>query len=171
MCHYRDKIEGCVKDILWDQTMAKQRVFSVSEAVYNQNFPMIILFCPKETVMTPGAPQRPFRQLSLDIVGIIKGHKDLMAQSHLLAKQIEEAIALDTEMFPSFVQQVDLTTSQVEMDPTALQGSALAASQAEDPSACLQGYVKITYTINYRAGHTSFSVGTQPPAGPPADAR
>lgn len=164
MCHYRDKIESCVKDILWDQTIARQRVFTVSEAVYNQNYPMIILFSPKETVEKPPLPMRPFRRLSLDIVGIIKGHKDLMTQSHLFAKQIEEAIAQETEVFPTYVQQVDLAFSEVEVQGEtmgACNTDRLGMGASGNPySPALQGYIKLGYTIEYRAGTTTFNIGS-----------
>lgn len=174
MCHYRDKIEACVKDILWDQTMAKRRVFTVSEAVYNQNFPMIILFSPKETVVNPPLPMRPYRRLTLDIVGIVKGQKDLSMKSHLFARQIEEAIAMDKEVFPSFVQQVDLTMSEIEIQSGTHQPrSAAPSDDATDdfgqPVAtagfgqeALMSYVKICYAIHYRAGTTTFTVNTTP---------
>lgn len=166
MCHYRDKIESCVKDILWDQTIARQRVFTVSEAVYNQNYPMIILFSSKETVEKPPLPMRPFRRLSLDIVGIIKGHKDLMTQSHLFAKQIEEAIAQEIEMFPTYVQQVDLAFSEVEVQGESFADCntgkiGLGAGASSNPhSPALQGYIKLGYTIEYRAGTTTFNIGS-----------
>lgn len=176
MCHYRDKIEGCIKDILWDQTMAKRRVFTVSEAVYNQNFPMIILFSPKETVETPPSPMRPYRRLTLDIVGIVKGQKDLTMKSHLFAKQIEEAIAMDKEVFPSFVQQVDLTMSEVEIKSSVHQPGAAAASDKDEfggptataglPHENLLGYVKICYAIHYRAGSTTFTINSTPLVDP-----
>lgn len=176
MCHYRDKIEGCVKEILWDQTIAKRRVFTVSEAVYNQNFPMIILFSPKETVENPPLPMRPYRRLCLDIVGMVKGQKDLTMKSHLFARQIEEAIAMDKEVFPSFVQQVDLTMSEVEIQSGCHQPSSAAPSTTDDfgrPMAtagiareALLGYVKITYAIHYRAGSTSFAINTTPAIDP-----
>lgn len=174
MCHYRDKIEACVKDILWDQTMAKRRVFTVSEAVYNQNFPMIILFSPKETVEKPPLPMRPFRKLTLDIVGIVKGQKDLSMKSHLFAKQIEEAIAMDKEVFPSFVQQVDLTMSEIEIQSGVHQPLTAATNESATddfghPVATaglgqenLLSYVKICYSIHYRAGSTSFAVNSTP---------
>lgn len=158
MCHYRDKIESCVKDILWDQTMAKQRVFTVSEAVYNQNYPMIILFSPKETVETPPLPMRPFRRLNLDIVGIIRGQKDLVTQSHLFAREIEEAIAMETDVFPSFVQQVNLLQSEVEIQSNNQPATAEPAPPV-DRRECLLSYVKICYAIEYRAGTTTFNLG------------
>lgn len=136
MSHCRDLIETCIKNALHGKTIAKGKVYTVSEAVFSQNYPMIILFCPVETVNHVLKEEAlPERTLELDITGVVKNNANLVVDIHNLAKEIEISLKPDQLEKHKIIKNIMLKKSEVDV-----------LSESEG----LIGFVRLTYCIDYQ---------------------
>lgn len=135
MCHFRDKIENLIKDILMDQTTVKKKIFTVSEAVYDQNYPLIMIYSPLEVISSSSKNSEvENRVLDIDVIGMIKSQANLIKDAHKISREIESALKTRFHDMPDFIQKIKLQKSEVEI-------------QGEGEH--LIGYVKLSYKVFY----------------------